>query len=262
MPYLRAVLPEEFDFGLLTLCKEAPLLLQLPVKRELSREWIARVTGLKSRTPRCLLGMLLYLTGAPAEKSCPSCMAPETREECIVAGPSFPQSLVEAFGGSCAPCFYRYARWHQKNQCLLRTENAGTSRAGNRGSSLSDEAAVEDQLNGETATEGSSAPEPEPEPKITNGTARHESEREADTSRSLVSMAMPNTLAREEARPAANSALMSQGNLISADLLEMEDWELAPGTIRTTADEPESKSLTYILTPSPLTTPKEGLTEP
>lgn len=246
MPYLRAVLPEDFEFGLLTLCKEAPLL-QLPVKRELTSEWITRATGLKSRNPRCLLGMLLYLTGAPAEQPCPTCVAPEAPEECIVVGPSFPQSIVESFGGSCASCFYRYAHWHQKNQCLLRTESAGTPGAANRGSSFSDEAAVEDQLNDEAAMEGSADPKPEPE--MANGTAGHESRRGPDPSRSPVRMAMPNTLARQEPRPAANGALVSQGNLISADLLEMEDWEVAPGTIRTTADEPESKPLTLTLTP-------------
>lgn len=242
MPYLRAALPSDFDFGMLTACKDTPLLLQLPVKRELSKGWLARAMTIKSRSTRYLLGMLLHLTGAPAEEPCPTCVAPETREECIVAGPSFPQTLVEAFGGSCAQCFYQYARWHQKNQCLLRTGAAGMPAAANRGSSSSgDEAAAEDQLNGDAATGGSSGPVPEL--KTVNGTG-HESG-EPDRPRSLVRMEMQSTLAREE-RPTTNGALVSQGNLISADLLEMEDWEVAPGTIRTTADEPESK-FTYTL---------------
>lgn len=248
MPYLRAALPPDFDFGLLTACKDAPLLLQLPVRRELSEGWLARDMAVRSRSTRYLLGMLLHLTGVPAERPCSTCVAPETREECIVAGPSFPRTLVEAFGGSCAQCFYQYARWHQKNQCLLRTGAAETAAAGSKGSSDGDEAAVEDQLNGEAATEGSSGV---PEPKMVNGAAGHEGG-EPDPPRSLGRMEETrSTLAREE-QPAANGALVSQGNLISADLLEMEDWEVAPGTIRTTADEPESKSPTLPLTPPPL----------
>lgn len=60
-------------------------------------------------------------------------------------------------------------------------------------------------------------------------------------------------------RPAASSR-MATGNLQSApaDIMEMEDWEVAPGTIAERGDNPEGKYSSYLTLHS--TTPRPPAT--
>ncbi|MBE3045667.1 DUF3716 domain-containing protein [Candidatus Bathyarchaeota archaeon] len=229
MAYLQSVLPKTFNFfGAFHVTKEGPLLLQLPIKRRATAEWIERITSLKVSAPRCLIALLLFLTGTAAEDPCPTCTTSDTGEECIISGPSFPPFAVDRFAGSCAACLYRCNRWHQKNQCLLHVGGAPTPRA--RSQSFVDAPMGPAEDESESGDEDEDEMMSVDDQPLANGTSASRTPRD------------PFPLPTRRGQGAATSgALLNQGNLIPADVLEMEDWEVAPGTIRNTSDEPESK---------------------
>ena len=241
MPYLRSVLPESYNLSKFMQCKEAPLLMQQPVKRHTTETWIRRVTALKVDAPRCLLALLLFLTGTPAENACPSCATCDSADECIIAGPPLPPFVVECFKGSCAACFYRCSRWHQKNQCLLQT--SGDSTPPNRGQSPSCMDDTMDLEFADSVTDDGALDEDIPaskEPGPADGSSVALIQKQPLTLRSPPRKPHMTLQASDEEAGPAPSPLLHQGNHMSADVLEMEDWEIAPGTIRTPSDEPDS----------------------
>lgn len=236
---MRSILPQNFNFGAFSVSKEGPPMLQLTIKREATREWIQRMTTLKNTgtVPRCVLAFLLFLTGVPAEDPCPSCVTSDSGEECIVVGPSFPSFALERFGGSCAGCYYRCNRWHQKNHCLLRATGAETPGARRGTSAFADTSMAWNSPNEESEESEAAGPEndisPVDEPAMTNGTS---------ALRPPAPEPHIGGSTRRGQGAAASGSLLNPGNLMPADVLEMEDWEIAPGTIRSTSDEPDSKS--------------------
>lgn len=277
MPYLRAVLPTDFNLGLFTLCKEGPLLLQLPVKRHITTKWIERATALKTRSQQCFLAILLFLTGTPAEDPCPTCVTSNSSDECIVPAASFPSFVVDRFQGSCAACFYRCNRWHQRNKCSLlkRCEpTAAESKAAfeylfsglekddmpseTDGESTEDQPppAERSQLASE-ALENEVTPDGIPEladeaaengapqdgsPEVANSISAPHAQPELPSPQAPAPKPHTTSSTRDSQGALAPGTLLNQGNLMPADVLEMEDWEIAPGTIRNTSDEPDSKS--------------------
>ena len=248
MPYLRTALPAGFDFSLFTLCKEGPPLLQLPIQRYITDNWIKRVTTLKVRSPWCVIALLLFLTGTPAKNSCIKCVGCEPGKECIVPGPSFPSFAVERFGGSCASCFYKSNRWHQRNNCTLVPANsdAEVQRAVSQALSSEDYDAIippwsESEVGDEKDDDEQDGGSHVEKPMLANGTSVPHTPAEVSVLRPPIPephVIPPTHGGRDSTTP---SALLNQGNLMSADILEMEDWEIAPGTIRSTSDEPDSK---------------------
>ncbi|SPN98955.1 uncharacterized protein DNG_01994 [Cephalotrichum gorgonifer] len=227
MQYLRNVLPEGFDFGLFTTSREGPFLLQLAVRRDITPAWIKRATGIKPHLPRALLALLLYLSGTPADDPCPSCVTADSREQCIVPSSFFPVYLIEKFGGSCAACFYRCTRWHHKTHCLLATKGANKSEAASQVSEsplAGDDSMVLDAA-GAVSDKGEVVSPVEEEPGSAGG----------DVDAPGAQQDQPQPAVSPPTKSPADSLI--QGSLISADVLDMEDWEIAPGTVRTTSDD-------------------------
>ncbi|CAI4210273.1 unnamed protein product [Parascedosporium putredinis] len=68
-----------------------------------------------------MLGLILYLAGVEAPRSCKPCMEPNKKSLCIVGDDTLPPDVAALYGGSCAMCYYRHKKWHQQNKCTLES---------------------------------------------------------------------------------------------------------------------------------------------
>lgn len=224
-------------------------------------------------TKKPSLGLILYLTGAEAERSCEPCTDRKHRSLCIVTDNSFPESIVSLFEDCCAMCHYRSKRWHWRHQCTLgdsRDASSNNSAAGDNARTASRRSSTF-RGNGPQENrfeDGGSSDGDDSLPDAVGPGSEATSERSIVPVRHMVTLrsgrigqivAAPQRLSTSTpgtntihgpcavsvgAARAARAASQS-GNAVSvmsADALSMEDWEVAPGRISTTGPDGESKS--------------------
>jgi hypothetical protein len=204
-------------------------LLSLPRQRDVKYNTQRRRTDFVETGSRDIAAMIIQVTGDEVSDVCKRCRQGKGPfEGCVVVPHAAHEDTKERYP-CCGNCLYGGKKLH----CTLRQWIQQRD-------SWSNWAAGED----------------EPFPGAGNLSRQTENLYGAPPTRRDVvktqrSTARPSFPAAAPSRQPVPSALISQGTFQSPnDLLEMEDWEVAPGRIReTAATEPESKSLTTPLCP-------------
>jgi hypothetical protein len=241
-------------------------LLVFPRVRHLPQYWLKRFQG-QPLAPAAIAAVVLYLTGEQSRSgNCTNCLrSPRPFEHCIVLPQSAPESLKSCLWDTCASCWFRHTINKSKNDCSLGAGLA-TSGRGSRTLRLpaddslvgeydkeDDEDSFEDELNHptpETKMPGmgvkslNRAELDSPAGERAPGARRKRISERTDVMQRRVSerleVVQRSVLQREGT---SADAMVSKGQVISATMLEMEDWEVAPGLIGdNTAPESDCKS--------------------
>ncbi|KAK1850614.1 hypothetical protein CCHR01_06773 [Colletotrichum chrysophilum] len=98
-------------------------LLKLPMARHFPPQWTMKHSGVGNLAPLTALSLLVFLTGDPAPVSCSTCNGPDhdafenTLRPCIVLSSRAPSWLKETVNEACASCQWRCNYKRQKVQC-------------------------------------------------------------------------------------------------------------------------------------------------
>ncbi|KAH0440727.1 hypothetical protein CcaCcLH18_02397 [Colletotrichum camelliae] len=98
-------------------------LLKLPMARHFPPQWTMKHSGVGNLAPLTALSLLVFLTGDPAPVSCSTCNGPEhdafenTLRPCVVLSSRAPSWLKETVNEACASCQWRCNYKRQKVQC-------------------------------------------------------------------------------------------------------------------------------------------------
>lgn len=210
-----------------------------------------------------ILGMLIHLVGEKLNKNCTTCRRGAGPFSGCYVVPKEASYQDHQYLRSCANCHFL----HQKGACSIKgswesrtgdnirtsgpTESSATEWATNahkkrRLSSLDHEAEEDlaSRRRSERLVDREDEGGPEPRRKIVTLSLHPKESRASPGSRG----AMPGRTATSDKPQSltASSALINAGQVQSDDLLEMEEWEIAPGRIRETGVERiESKSTCF-----------------
>ncbi|PKS05298.1 hypothetical protein jhhlp_008670 [Lomentospora prolificans] len=256
--YLKEVLPKSYDMSIFTITKSWPELSALPRRRSWPRDILDFCPKLVLSTKASTLGLLLYLTGSQTE-SCEPCRKPRQRSLCIVTDDTFPESLIRLYGKCCAMCFYRHKRWHLPHKCthgdildadLVSVTSQGQELTSNpiasRGSSTGlrriDTETPPAENNFSTGTEDRNQESNEDIPEQHRNAHRLLTLRSSrlDEEATAPSQTTPGTATAAPQNISSTSSVRAAGNVESADILAMEEWEVAPGRIRSQGADAEN----------------------
>ncbi|KAJ4289478.1 hypothetical protein N0V88_006960 [Collariella sp. IMI 366227] len=220
-------------------------LLSLPRRREL--EFNPRGRGFSDSGGRDVAALLIQLTGDEARQSCKRCTKGKGPFKGCIVMPVSARSDVKNRYPCCGNCLYNGKSLYCTLMESVRQRNVGW------GALLGGLAAQTDEMDVDV------------EPTVTNPTLPAHARSLRVTSRQdLSSRSLSSTTSRSRAlAPATSSALIYQGTFQAPDsLLEMEDWEVAPGRIKettTTTTNPETIAFSKpYLTPTTTTSPTPG----
>ncbi|GJC87693.1 hypothetical protein ColLi_10531 [Colletotrichum liriopes] len=219
--------------------KERPdikALLKLPRKRLLPQPWRTKYSGVGHLAPLAAVALLVYLTGDEAPMACSPCM---------IMADAAPPFLKEIGNKACAGCQWRSNFRREKSNCsFLSTAPPATHAAPPLAAPsppLSADAAADAYpLPYSAAQEPQSPPAsrssylPPARPSAPNAHNSKTSPPDSHPRRvTRHSLAASKVVVEPSSSHAAASAVASlTGNLVPPHLLEMEDWEVAPGRLR------------------------------
>ncbi|KAH6632341.1 hypothetical protein F5144DRAFT_573747 [Chaetomium tenue] len=203
-------------------------LLTLPKQRDVKLNTHRRSRGFIETSSRDVSALIIQVTGDMASEQCKRCRQGKGPfEGCVVASQATHEDTKARYP-CCGNCLYG----GNKLMCTLLGKNRGRKTRSNK-------ALIGDQSPA-VAEPGMLGRSTQQTPTLDNGGpfTRGDAAREKETT---VLRSSSHHDAPRPKRPTP-SALISQGNLQSQnDLLEMEDWEVAPGRIReATATEPDT----------------------
>lgn len=204
-------------------------LLTLPKQRDVKLNTHHRSKGFIETSSRDIAAMIIQVTGDVVSVPCKRCRQGKGPfKGCVVASQATHDDTKARYP-CCGNCLYGGS----KLMCTLPHETRERTPRSNRDLVGDQSLAVAEPLPARRSTRQT--------PNFANGgrVMRGDAAREKKP-------VLRSSSHRDAPRPqrSAPSALISQGNLHNQnDLLEMEDWEVAPGRIReTAAAEPDSKS--------------------
>lgn len=241
-------------------------LLKLPLKRGFPPEWQSKHTGVGGLAPQAAISLLVFLTGDISATPCAVCTDPTTQENtltpCIVLCSSAPSWLQETVSASCASCQWRthYKRW--KNTCTLTPRPTRSTPIHPPLPKIAPAPAVPNTVTlipppalfpyapprrtDPAPVTGPSAAAIAPKPPTPVPVPRYGSQAQVSNGRPSsppTRRVTRHSLQAAEANAPAPAGPSMVGNEVPADMLEMEDWEVAPGRVRDERSaSPTSKS--------------------
>jgi hypothetical protein len=194
--------------------KDTVDVLSLPLQRRLTAALVQKINAEQPKlNPTAIFALSMYLTGDKAAKPCLSCqMSTSPFKRCIIISDAAPVGLTNSNKGACASCLFRNVRGKLRNGCSLISlpQQDGSVHA--------------DGEKDDNCTP-SNLPQAEPPPPLVL----------PRPSRNLTEMS-------SEVAKVDPGVVIMAGQVIPATMLEMEDWEVAPGRIRDeSGPNPESK---------------------
>ncbi|KAK3905967.1 hypothetical protein C8A05DRAFT_30204 [Staphylotrichum tortipilum] len=194
-------------------------LLMLPRRRDIQFNWHSRARPFSEEASRDVAALIIQVVGDEAPEPCTRCRHRKGPfEECINV-PELARHTKKRYP-CCGNCLY-------KGKKLLCSLGPGRARSG----------AAREVVEHEPELEPLSEPEPLPPASFPARGLR--------AGRSTQPPAAPSVVPSSR-QPSSSSALISQGTFQGQEaLLEMEDWEIAPGRIRETAPEADGDTIAF-----------------
>ncbi|KAF6824792.1 hypothetical protein CPLU01_10656 [Colletotrichum plurivorum] len=230
-------------------------LLKLPLKRGFPPEWQSKHTGVGGLAPKAAISLLVFLTGDISATPCAVCTDPTTQENtltpCIVLCSSAPSWLQETVSASCASCQWRthYKRW--KNTCTLTPRPTRSTPIHPPLPKIAPAPAVPNTVTlipppalfpyapprraDPAPVTGPTPAATAPKPPTPVPVPRYGSQAQVSNGRPSsppTRRVTRHSLQAAEANAPAPAGPSMVGNEAPADMLEMEDWEVAPGRVR------------------------------
>ncbi|KAL0943192.1 uncharacterized protein CTRU02_201078 [Colletotrichum truncatum] len=232
MTYLVAHLPA--NYRLATERPDFRVLLKLPMKRSFPDSW-----GLRNRVsltipPLAGLSLLMFLTGDLAPTPCSTCANEPTASgsdtilrPCVVMSAAVPSWLKETTNQACACCQWRSSAKRCKNTCNFLT--APKAAPGTSSLPAPVTSAAESPIESPVPLPRAAYPS-RPSIKEATGDSRPSSPPRRITRHTQVA----SKASVESDVPAVASVPVSStpDQTMPAEMLEMEDWEVAPGRVR------------------------------
>ncbi|KAK2001065.1 hypothetical protein LX36DRAFT_679258 [Colletotrichum falcatum] len=259
MYYLKAHLSPAYALPLER--PDVKALLKLPRKRAFPHPWRLKYTGVGHLAALATVALLIYLTGDEAPAACSVCHEDTQTldnflQPCIVMADTVPSFLKEIGNKACAGCQWRSNFRREKNHCSFLSANVSKSASPathaehppNAPYSPSSSSAIADTYplpySSNRGAQPAELPQSSSRGRLTYLPPATKPAPRSHTSKISPPGSPPRRVTRHSlaaskaaAEPASSSAAAPtvtslMGNLMPSNILEMEDWEVAPGRLR------------------------------
>lgn len=226
-------------------------LLKLPRRRALPQPWKQKYTGVGHLAALATVSLLVYLTGDPAPNRCTECHGDPTPSEdflqpCVVMSAAAPAFLKEIGNKACAACQWRSNFRREKNSCsfLHPFQVSSSLPAASTASPVTTPSAA-DSFELPYPQRPQPSQQSQSSPLLLSNLPTQDNHVATPASTAPARRVTRHSLAASKvvAEPNASStspasaASSLTGNLLPSKVLEMEDWEVAPGRIRDEGNE-------------------------